>query len=174
MAFANGDGVSRTSSRRSASRFFASGPWHAKQFRERIGRISRVKSIVSSATVGKEKTPTSTIPRGIRGKPAIASPRSRLGSMAPCQYLTATRPSGQAAAAPGSGAVCPKDSPSQGKTDFPLEWMLLDCQKTEKPSAANRWLSLSRPQPGSPCPSPRCTAARNPIAVDKPRGHSSR
>ena len=36
------------SSRRSASRSFESGPWQAKQWFERMGRISRLKSISGS------------------------------------------------------------------------------------------------------------------------------
>ena len=38
---------SAKSSLRSACRAFASGPWHWKQFSERIGRICRLKSILS-------------------------------------------------------------------------------------------------------------------------------
>ena len=41
--------ASSTSSRRSASRFAASGPWQRKQLSERIGRMSRLKSIAGGA-----------------------------------------------------------------------------------------------------------------------------
>ena len=51
---------SRTSSRKSAFRAFASGPWHAKQFSDRMGRISRLKLTSSACTIAREASNTNT------------------------------------------------------------------------------------------------------------------
>ena len=52
------------SSRRSALRLAASGPWHSKQFSERIGRTSRLNGTDSRATTELAKShPTSSSTR---------------------------------------------------------------------------------------------------------------
>ena len=79
--------ASRTSSRRSASRCPSSGPWHAKQLADSIGRMSRLKSI------------------GCRRCPIEASPiASRLAPAAPRLVPSASR---LAPAAPSRGRGCP-------------------------------------------------------------------
>ena len=52
-AVAVGEAESATSSRRSACRLFSSKPWHWKQFSERIGRMSRLKSSFGGAAFAK-------------------------------------------------------------------------------------------------------------------------
>ena len=43
-----------TSNRNPALRFFSSGPWQAKQLSEKIGRMSRLKSIARGAAARSE------------------------------------------------------------------------------------------------------------------------
>ena len=56
---------SRVSRRVSASRLFLSGPWHAKQRSERIGRISRLNSIRFGIDRGSAAATKSSVKRVI-------------------------------------------------------------------------------------------------------------
>ena len=83
---------SRTSSRRSALRWFLSGPWQAKQFSDRIGRMSRLNSTLprrpASAAVrsGAESSPIAARPV----QTALASPH-RIGFLFAVILVTAEK-----------------------------------------------------------------------------------
>src|SRR5437773_5261666 len=65
--------ASRSSSRRLALRAALSGPWQAKQFSARIGRTSRLYSILAWAQSGKEGVKKAT-PEARQERVVIASP----------------------------------------------------------------------------------------------------
>ena len=80
----------RVSSRRFACREFSSGPWQARQFLAKIGRMSRLKLTLTSAgsasaTPGSRATARTEIAVEIRGRRIISKP---MPESSPCRRNT--------------------------------------------------------------------------------------
>ena len=119
-------GPSCTSSRRPRWRACSSGPWHVKQFSDRIGRTSRAKSTTRSATAGASAAAARALPQWAppsihRRTASICAPVSDrpedAGGIIPIGSSVVSRwNSGLASASPGTTTVPMKASVSSRRS----------------------------------------------------------